>query len=158
MLTADLWRAEIEDPEWLQEDRLYPDSWEFLGSVQADLVLCSARSNEVNLRSQLNWLRLDSAFCAIACVSPDKDVIASKAKAWQSAGVQLVIGDSEIDALAASALGLPFFLLHRGFRGQRYLAASGWQSHSRLPDIGSSLEDLHGHNGGRPVVNFIGGD
>ena len=141
------WRSEIEELEWLREDSLYSDSWDFLSRIQADLVLCSARSNEVNLRSQLGWLQLDSYLCGIACVPPDDDVIASKAKAWQSAGTQLVIGDSEIDALAASALGLPFFLLHRGFRGRRYLAGHGRQSHAELPDISSGLKNLVGLNG-----------
>jgi len=130
---AQAWKEEVESDEWLDEDQVFKDSIPFLKMFGVDFILCSARTNADRLHRQLKKLGIEPLLTDIACVNPGHTAVENKALAWRRANVEVVIGDSEVDSLAARSIGVPVYLLHRGSRSKNYLKTLGWNSHEVLP-------------------------
>lgn len=129
-----LWRAHVEDPEWLDMDEPLPGVGSVIRSIASEgdaVVLVTARRRPHRAVQQLARFGLDSLFADVRVVDP---VDAAMAKAdylrWSSAVG--FIGDTEVDAQAALVAGVPFVAVTTGLRSARYLGSIGCRSADSL--------------------------
>jgi len=138
------WVENIEKEEYLKKDTLYHDAVPTLDECIAQgfqLYLVSARRFESNLIQQIEHMGIDSYFCEICCVSPDK-AAAEKAKQIKRIGADLIIGDTEADWKAAIEVNIPYYILNRGFRNQYFWYNKNVQSYDSLLYLGNFILDL----------------
>ena len=137
------WQAKIETPPYLAMDRAYPDAIPFLQAVhgQGDaVVLVSARQDADALRDTLARCALLPLVEELLVVLP---VHAADEKAARLRGKidpgDVLVGDTEADLNAARQLGLPCYLLDRGFRSRRYWQRQGVESYGSLSAVWAAM-------------------
>ncbi len=132
------WVEHIEDPDWLQYDKLYGDALPFLESIKShgdQIIFLSARQNAASAHAEVRRLGLDQYADEIIFVNqtaqyPTKaaylgKLLSSSAKSSLFLPVEcdiIIIGDTEDEFGAALANQIPPFILSRGFRSSGYLS------------------------------------
>lgn len=133
---ADEWTANIEAPEYLAMDCLYPDAMQCLVEIKQTneykMVLISARQKENALFDQLNNICIGEFFCDVRCVSPIGGADNKMRVAMEYDNVAFWIGDTEVDYRAAKNRKCSFYPLNRGFRSEKYWNHLQVQSYSDL--------------------------
>lgn len=119
------WIENIEKPEFLTEDKLYPETIELLQqySKDYDLILLTARTHADLLRKQVKDCNVAHFFKDIFVVSPSQKVTDQKAKVLREQQAILMIGDTQSDALAASQAGIEFKFCENGFHSKETVGA-----------------------------------
>ena len=131
------WIQRIEDPFWLQYDKLYDDALSFLRLVKLhgdEIIFLSARHNDASaydevIRLGISQYAADIDFVSqfakystkTACI---KHLLSVSARPPLSALPKcdiIVIGDTEDEFNAALANQVPSLILSRGFRSSEYL-------------------------------------
>ncbi len=124
--SARRWVRDIENPYWLQFDRVYADVREFLQRLRSQNVsffVLTARRNRYFLGQQI--LRLAFLSNTEVVVVAPQDAARQKAEVLRSKDAALFIGDSESDLKAAKVAGVAFGAVERGQRNAAYLIARG---------------------------------
>ena len=122
------WLDLIESPEALTLDRVHQGAKQWLEASRSaghELVLATLRQNSHALEEQLDRLDLTRFFDAVVACSPSAGAEGKAARATQAAHhpVTLWIGDTELDARAASIAGCRCALVTSGLRDENYLRA-----------------------------------
>lgn len=141
------WQAQIEDPAYLAMDRPYDDAAPFLQAVRqlpAQIVLVSARQNPEALRKTLADCGLLPLVEELLVVPPRHaaDEKAARLRPRICPG-DCMVGDTEADLRAAQQLGIPCYLLNRGFRSRRYWQQQGLHAWDDLPAVLRAITDLN---------------
>lgn len=126
-LFLDRFRHEIERRKWLALDTIFPGADDVLQSLQRrhGLYLATLRRSPAALRWQLGALGLNGRFRAVATAPAQGNASDQKASLVRHAiGQQhgVMVGDTEVDVLAARALGLAAVAVSSGIREEEYLA------------------------------------
>lgn len=137
------WVSVIEQDVYLETDRLYADAISILQycSNIAELYLLSARSNEAALHRQVERFGLKPYFCEVICVSP-LNAVAEKTDILRRIKPCTIVGDTEVEYQAAQEMGIPCYLLNRGFRSKEYFAQRGITSNDNLSQLRCFLENM----------------
>lgn len=140
-----LWQRRIEDERWLAYDALYSDTKGFLERLKQKhrkIYYLTARQNKKGLLRELERLGITGYADGIMTVSPigageEKKRAVEKilTETGKDAEQVCIVGDTENEYLLAKELSLPCFLLHRGFRSERYWKERGVKSISSLCEI-----------------------
>ena len=121
---ATLWCQHIEEAAWLVHDTVLPGAVTALNATVSAgfvaVVLTARRDAEAAL-AEIHSLGLGSLIGHLRVVSPEHATI-DKAVYLQEAAAIALVGDSEVDAAAATAAGLPFFAVTSGQRDESVLA------------------------------------
>lgn len=137
------WQARIETPPYLALDRAYPDAIPFLQAVRGQgnaVVLVSARQDADALRHTLERCGLLPLVEELLVVPPlhAADEKAARLRGKITPG-DVMVGDTEADLNAARQLGLPCYLLDRGFRSRRYWQRQGVGSYGSLRAVWAAM-------------------
>ncbi|WP_294340206.1 HAD family hydrolase [uncultured Clostridium sp.] len=135
------WVSIIEQDEYLKQDILYEDSADTLKDCakMAELYLLSARSNEEALHRQVESHYLKKYFQKVICVSPMK-AVAGKLEALRMIQPCLIVGDTEVEYQVAEKMKIPYYLVHRGFRSEKYFSQRKIRSYENLNQLKKMLE------------------
>lgn len=135
------WQAQIEDEKFLETDLLYEDTISFLQQIQQKgyrIAYLTARQNSHGLNNELARLGIAEYAEQVIVVNPT----AAKEEKIQATQVLrmfdpqvILIGDTENEQAVAEAVGIPVYLLHRGFRSRTYWAAKNVTSYENLHEI-----------------------
>jgi phosphoglycolate phosphatase-like HAD superfamily hydrolase len=123
--------AEIEAPERLRLDTLFPGALEALAALRAcgdRLVLLSLRRSASGLERQLDWLGIAGEFDRVRSGRSGAGGEDDKLRLLRELGIgppAAVVGDTEADVLAARELGLPAVAVASGLRDRSYLERLG---------------------------------
>jgi phosphoglycolate phosphatase len=123
--------AEIETPERLRLDRLFPGALEALTALRRrgdSLVLLSLRRSASRLDQQLAWLGIAGEFDRVRTGHSQPSGQRDKLQLIRELGIRppaAVVGDTEADVLAARELGLPSIAVASGLRDRSYLERLG---------------------------------
>lgn len=116
------WISHIEDEKYLKQDILYTDVEDLLKKYSHfDLILITARKDEIALRKQVAALGLTSYFKQIFVVSPGEQAAQEKAKILTKQHAVALIGDTQSDAQAAQMAGISFEYRTEGFHDLKKL-------------------------------------
>ncbi len=124
---ASAWVGQIEQPQWLERDCLMPEVTEVLAALRTmDVVpfIVTARQDAGAVLRQLGRLGLGALVANTTVVSPF-NAAAEKAEALTRIVATGFIGDTELDASAARAAGVPFAAVSSGQRSERFLRSAG---------------------------------
>lgn len=123
-----LWLDLIEDNSFLKYDRVFPSAKSALKLLKKEykLILVTLRKSSLNLRRQLNKLKLRGLFDLILCQSGNNGDWRIKYRLIKNSNElkmnSVVIGDTEIDILAGKRLGIKTIALLSGIRNREALA------------------------------------
>jgi phosphoglycolate phosphatase-like HAD superfamily hydrolase len=115
------WYQHIETENLLEKDELFADSIKWLDLVRhyADVILCSARRNQINLLSQISRLGIQDKFDYVLVASEPKrksivisDFLRSSSQVYNSIHF---IGDTRNDMLEGAEIGAKLYFIERGF-------------------------------------------
>lgn len=115
------WYQQIETENLLEKDELFADTIEWLNLVRdyADVILCSARQNQVNLLSQISKLGIRDKFDHVLVATEPKrksivisEFLRSGTKVYTSIHF---IGDTRNDMLEGAEIGAKLHFIERGF-------------------------------------------
>lgn len=135
---CDEWVGHIENPEWLQYDKLYSDAKPFLQLIKSrddKIIFLSARHDANGAYDEVKHLGIDQYADDVIIVNKNAkyqtkseyiqhllaDTMTPSLQQSPECGI-IMVGDTEDDFNAASANQIPFFILNRGFRSSEYLA------------------------------------
>lgn len=120
------WKRLIESKEYLKYDKLYDGCANFLLSLSRNfsLILVTARSNEINVKQQLEYLGINGFFESVHVVSP-YDGVNCKTQIMSNLQPKYIIGDTETDLVAACSVGAVFLAFSHGFRSEEFLKQKG---------------------------------
>lgn len=130
------WIQHIEDEEWLETDKLYPDSIPTLNVLsRQQIVYLSSRNREQAALEEVKRLGICSFANSIYIVNPFNgnnkiDVLRKLAKTYQDKII--MIGDTENDYFIDDRQEIQSFVLNRGFRSKSYWDNRGIQSYDSL--------------------------
>lgn len=115
------WITKIENEEYLLNDKLYPNVVEILKKLSKDnlLYIITARKSSENVIQQIKNLGIHSYFEDIIVVT-GKNVELQKANALRQKGIQIMIGDTEVDYEAAMLANCKFYASKEGFRSESF--------------------------------------
>jgi phosphoglycolate phosphatase len=122
---ADAWVARIEDVRWLRVDAVLPGAAAAVAAVRAaglEPMVLTARRDAQAVRAQIAATGLEVG--RVVVVDPRR-AADEKAAALQETGAVGLVGDSESDAAAARAAGVPFAAVGSGQRDPRFLRERG---------------------------------
>lgn len=116
------WIKHIEDEEYLKHDVLYPNTMSWLEEYSKDsnLVMITARNNEMSARQQIRRLGIEQYFEDVYVVPSCQQTPELKAEKLKAKKVELFIGDTESDMDAATKAGCDFKVTTDGFRSREY--------------------------------------
>lgn len=117
----------IEDPNYLSNDELFPQSIAALETLKRnhELYLVSLRRSEKNLTDQINNLGLKPYFTHILSGHSEADGYDKKIeliKTILGSDRGVIIGDTEADVIAGKELGLMTIAVTSGIRDEQFLA------------------------------------
>ncbi len=122
------WTRLIEEPQWLEFDRLFSDVLQALQKLKSNnrnaLILISARKFPHWAKPQIRKLGLDIFFDEVQFVS-HCSISAKKAEILKEKQCFAFFGDSESDLEAARISGVDFFAVSTGQRSRDYLISVG---------------------------------
>lgn len=140
---AALWTSKIEDAEFLENDKLMPDTVPFLEKIReanSRIILITARRNREGVFRLLHRTKIADSFEEVRIVSPGTNAAAEKAEILKEYRPRCFIGDTEADADAAELANIPFFALNCGFRSKNFWNARHTKSHSTLLELFDELD------------------
>lgn len=121
-----IWELNIEREEYTILDSLYSDTKCVLERIseKADIYYLSARNNSIALLNELERFGISEYPKDIIIVSPqnaltEKTEALCKLKSSHSHPVWM-IGDTEVDYMAAQKSGCEVYIVHRGFRSAAF--------------------------------------
>lgn len=136
---ATLWVQNIENDEFLVDDKLYEDTieaLEYFKSYVDKMYLVTARNNHKGVTDTLDRLGITKYFDDIVVVSPANASYEKcnyiKAKMNEN---DILIGDTEVEYEISKVLGIKTYLLNRGFRSKAFWDDKGIKSYNSLNDI-----------------------
>jgi phosphoglycolate phosphatase len=135
------WADSIEEPRWLSLDQPFPGVIDLLSELAGGgsaPVIITARRHPDRVTEQAKSLGLMRWCAGIRVVSPDAATTA-KADELRAIGATGFIGDTESDAAAANAAGVPFAAVATGQRSGAFLEERGMATFSSL---GGALRGL----------------
>lgn len=111
------WIDKIESEKYLELDILYPETIEILEkySSENDLILVTARNNELGLQNQIDKFNLRKYFKEIYIVNSGKNTSELKAEIIKKENVAKFFGDTLSDKKAADIAGIEFEHFDDGF-------------------------------------------
>ncbi|MBE6445135.1 MAG: hypothetical protein E7019_03645 [Alphaproteobacteria bacterium] len=117
------WIDKIESEKYLELDILYPETIEILEkySSEFDLILVTARNNELGLQNQIDKFDLRKYFKEIYVVNSGKNTIEDKAEVLNKKNVVEFIGDTLSDKKAAEIAKIEFKHFNDGFHSKTIL-------------------------------------
>ena len=132
------WIKHIEDEELLLGDVLYPDTIDVLEKIMEDnmIFFVSCRRNKKYAVNECKRLGIDRYAKEIFIIDPEKgangktDIFNYILQEYGNE--QIIVGDTEVDYLAANRLNLKYYILNRGFRNKRFWDQKGVVSFSNL--------------------------
>lgn len=131
------WRRHIEDIEFLNCDKLFPDALPFLKdiSTQFTVIVLTARNNDYVV-TQLNNTDVSLYVSDIKLVSP-QNAFEQKKEFVSNTGVNnsICIGDTENEYRIHEELGIDTYILNRGFRSVGFWERKGIRSYDNLVDV-----------------------
>jgi phosphoglycolate phosphatase-like HAD superfamily hydrolase len=137
------WAESIEDPRWLNLDRLLPGVPEVL-AAHAEAgdrpLILTARQHEDRVRAQVASLGLLRWCAAVAVVSP-LGAAEEKAAELVARGCRGLVGDTESDARAAEQAGVAFAAVTTGQRSKEFLRGHGLAAFDSLAEALRALSD-----------------
>jgi len=134
------WKDNVETPFWLSMDTLFQDTISNLHKLNVSghqLILITARQNEILMRCQVYRLGIERYFCEIICVSPFNSSNL-KSNVLRRVGADGFIGDSESDFNSARTANVPFYGVSTGQRSEMFLKSIGVDSVSKALTIAVS--------------------
>lgn len=138
------WIKHIEDEELLSDDVLYPDTIDVLERITGDNIIffVSSRRNKEHAVKECKRFEIDRYAKKIFITDPEKG-IKSKVDIFnyilrEYGNELIVVGDTEVDYLAADSLNLKYYILNRGFRNKYFWDQKGVVS---FPDLYGLLGD-----------------
>lgn len=129
-----MWGERIEAEAWLARDRALPGVARLLGALRAGgyrLIVLTARRRPRGAELSLRAAGLATLVDEVVVVDP-AHAAQAKAEAMRDRRVALMAGDTESDAAAAAAAGVPFRAVSTGQRSAGYLLRAGWPAHRSL--------------------------
>lgn len=137
------WIENIEDLEYLNLDFLYNHVNNLLENLNTicDLYLVTARKNKENTLKQLNNLDITRYFKKIYIVSNSGNIALNKYKKTKNLGIDLIVGDTEIDLKWSQYLKADFFAVNYGFRDIKWWKNKNIISYNES-SIGKKIEEL----------------
>ena len=131
------WVSEIELPEYMDTDVLYDDTFPYLAELQSaghDIIFLTSRANENETFRELDRLGIRRYAEECVIVNPGiRDAKLEFVKTLVEKGDKpVIVGDMETEYYIAARLGLPFYIVNRGFRSKKYLDSLGIMSHNEL--------------------------
>jgi phosphoglycolate phosphatase-like HAD superfamily hydrolase len=124
---ATRWVALVEDPEWLERDRVLPGARAALEAASAAdcrVVVLTARRSSRSVVDQISRLGLDALIDDLQVVAPE-DASEAKTEALRASRPVALVGDTESDAEAALRAGIRFAAVGCGQRSPEFLTARG---------------------------------
>lgn len=139
---SDEWIERIEYENYLEHDKLFPETVTFLGAMckKSQLYLVTARNDEKNALKQIRKLGIVDYFEKLVIVKPGETAALAKARETGELNLRMAIGDSEIDSEWAALLGVAFFALNRGFRNKQWWESKGIRSYDNLVAVQKEIE------------------
>lgn len=135
------WQAKIEDEKYLETDLLYEDTIPFLQQIQKKgcrIAYLTARQNSRGLNNELARLGIAEYAEQVIVVNPtaakEEKILATQTLQMFDPQV-ILIGDTENEQAVAEAVGIPVYLLHRGFRSRAYWETKNVTSYENLREI-----------------------
>ena len=135
------WIKNIEDIKWLNYDKLYDDSLEFLNNINNNkIIFLTARSNGKNILKELEKLNIMNYATKIYVVDPkdahiNKSNIIKEYKEKNQDEKIIMIGDTEVDYIAATTNNIKSLILNRGFRTKDFLSNQKIESYDSLEKV-----------------------
>ena len=129
------WISKIEDAEFLESDKLMPETIPFLEKIRdagASIVLITARKNREGVFRTLRRTKISEYFDAVHIVPAGTLAAAKKAEILKKLRPHCFVGDTEADALAAELANVPFYALNGGFRSKNFWDSRNIKSHTTL--------------------------
>lgn len=126
-VAAVAWGARIEDDLWLRRDAILPGAREAIALTRRAglrVLVVTARRRPGGARAVLVRVGLIKAIDDLRCVDPT-DAADQKAAVLRETGAVGLVGDTESDAAAADAAGVPFAAVGCGQRSPAFLGARG---------------------------------
>lgn len=132
------WVENIETPIYLEMDKLYSFTYEFLEATFDSylLYLVTARKNEQGVIELLKKFNMVKYFTEIIIVKPGQGAANRKAEETIDKNIRYVIGDTETDYKWAKLIKAEFFAVNYGFRSKEW-----WESSYNIVSY-SSLNDI----------------
>ena len=135
------WTKHIEEEQYLQLDALYEDALPFLQELKHRgyrIIYLTARQNTQGLHRELVRLNLAEYAEQVIIVDPsaakEEKILATRALLASDPQV-ILIGDTENEQAVADAIGIPVYLLNRGFRSRKYWDTRQAASYDSLNEI-----------------------
>lgn len=116
------WIEKIESDNYLNLDKLYPDTIDKLKRLSKNnsLYLVTARCNEEGVIKQLQDLGIKQYFEDICVVPSGKNSSKLKSDYLIDNGIEIFVGDTEVDMEAAKNAGCNFYACYDGFRSKSF--------------------------------------
>jgi phosphoglycolate phosphatase len=122
-------REMLESPDFLKFDKLILGAKQFLMSLQThSIVLVSMRRKRKLLLKELESLKISHSFTDVITPPPlYKDALKAKTEIIRHSNYfhperSIIIGDTEIDYLAAKELAIPAIIITHGMRSRDFLS------------------------------------
>ena len=136
------WVNNIESPELILTDNLYPDVIKFLNDIKSlgyNIVFLTSRQSQENLYKELEHLGL--------IFFPKQIIVVhgNKVDAFRNIpdSPKIMIGDTEMDFEAAEKSNAKSYILNRGLRSPRFLHKIGVKkTYNNLDDITLQIRDI----------------
>ena len=131
------WISLIENESFLHDDTLYTDTKSIIAlmSKENDLYIITARNNKKSALKQIHDLGISQYFSEIVVVPSQKDTPELKKSELLRLGIDVFIGDTESDYLAAEKAGCIFYAVDFGFRTKKFLQKYTNKIYSDLKSI-----------------------
>jgi len=134
------WILHIEDKEYIDLDKLYPDAIPFLKELSESIntiTYLSARSNRDLAFNELKELDLLLYASEVYIVSPNNSIREKRevVKSLMQSDSVCMLGDTEVENSIAEEFGLISFILNRGFRSKKFWDQKNINSLSSLTEI-----------------------
>ena len=136
------WINNIESPELISTDSLYPDAIKFLNDIKNlghNIIFLTSRQSQENLHKELKHLGL--------MIFPKQIIVVCGSKVDALRNIsdkpKIMIGDTEMDFEAAEESNAKSYILDRGFRSSHFLHKIGVkETYNSLGDITLQIRDI----------------
>lgn len=120
------WVENIEKDEWLELDLVIPGAEDSLRAFDnVDFVLITSRHRPEGVMSTLERLGIESLFYGIHVVGAGKKAVEGKARILKRIRASCMVGDTEVDFMAAKLAGVSFAGVSTGQRSSEFLKNKG---------------------------------
>jgi len=137
------WIENIEKIEYINLDILYEHTINLLENLSDiyDLYLVTVRKNKENTLKQLAKQDIIKYFKEVYIVSNNENSALNKYNETKNLGIELVIGDTEIDLKWAEYLNAKFLPVSYGFRDIKWWQARNIRAHDQK-EVGKKIKEF----------------